>query len=142
MAIDGRGERDAQRDEAKLEEQIHDPVSDDKETYVPPTDPVLEPGALSQPKLVGGFGSTSMDDIAVAKPTTGGTGDEALADAIRRELREDAATTHLRVRVEVNEGVVTLRGTVDDLQDAESAVEVADRVPGIIEVVDELEVPR
>lgn len=136
MALDGRGERDAIADEAALDEATHDPVSDDKATYFPPTDPVVTPDARGQPRMVGGFGSTSMDDVPVARSVSGGIGDEALADAIRRELREDAATTDLAIEVEVQDGVATLRGAVTDLADGDSATEVASRVPG---VVDELE---
>ncbi len=68
--------------------------------------------------------------------------DEALADAIRRELREDALTTDLGVEVEVEQGVAHLRGVVGDIIDAENAEEVASRVPGVGEVVDELEITQ
>lgn len=53
------------------------------------------------------------------------------------ELREDAATTDLRVDVLVWDGVVRLRGTVPTLEDADNAEAVAARVPGVRE---ELEV--
>ncbi len=66
-------------------------------------------------------------------------GDEALADAIRRELSEDALTADLPIDVEVSDGVAYLRGTVPDLTDAENVEEVAGRVPGVYEVVDELD---
>ena len=59
---------------------------------------------------------------------------------MRRELLEDAATTDLRVEVEVRDGVVRLRGTVQDVVDAENAEEVAARVPGVDEVLEELRV--
>ncbi|MEX2047613.1 MAG: BON domain-containing protein, partial [Chloroflexota bacterium] len=69
-------------------------------------------------------------------------GDEALADAIRRELREDASTAGLIVHVEVRGGVAFLRGRVDDLEDADSAAEVASRVRGVRQVVEHLTVPE
>lgn len=69
-------------------------------------------------------------------------GDEALADAVRRELQEDVLTTALPIDVGVEEGVVHLYGTVEELEDAENAEEVASRVPGVLEVIDELEIPQ
>ncbi|HEU0166890.1 MAG TPA: BON domain-containing protein, partial [Chloroflexota bacterium] len=71
--------------------------------------------------------------------TSGGVGDEALADTIRRELRQDAATTGLRVEVFVEDGVAHLRGHVADMDDVTSVEEVGGRVPGVAEVVEELE---
>ncbi|GAC1329644.1 MAG: hypothetical protein NVSMB2_28610 [Chloroflexota bacterium] len=70
----------------------------------------------------------------------GRIGDEALADAVRRELHQDASTTELRILVAVRNGVVHLRGQVPDLDDADNVEAVASRVPGIREVVEELEV--
>jgi osmotically-inducible protein OsmY len=67
-------------------------------------------------------------------------GDEALADAVRQELAEDAATADLVIHVAVRNGVVHLRGRVADLDDADNAESVAARVPGIREVVEELDV--
>ena len=81
-----------------------------------------------------------MDDVSVERSSDGRLGDEAIRDAILRELREDAATTDLNLEVDVEEGLVTLRGTVQSLDDVESAEEVAARVPGVIEVNEELDV--
>ena len=41
---------------------------------------------------------------------------------------------------DVRRGIVHLRGSVPEIQDAESAEEVAWRVPGVVDVVDETEV--
>jgi osmotically-inducible protein OsmY len=81
-----------------------------------------------------------MDSIEVDRSSDGTLGDEGIADAVRRELREDASTTDLGLDVEVREGVVYLRGEVPLLEDAENAEAVAATVPGVIEVVDETEV--
>lgn len=81
-----------------------------------------------------------MDSLEVERSSDGTLGDEAIADAIRRELREDAATTALTIDVAVYRGVARLRGTVQDIADAENAEEVAARVPGVLEVREELEV--
>lgn len=81
------------------------------------------------------------DDMSVQRSAEDARpGDEALADAIRRELREDALTTDLAIEVEVDQGIAHLSGEVADIIDAENAEEVANRVPGVQEVVDELEI--
>src|SRR5919204_2063333 len=62
-----------------------------------------------------------------ARPRTSGPGDEALADAVRRELAEDSATTDLNIVVAVRNGVAHLRGRVSDLDDADNPESVAGR---------------
>ena len=57
-----------------------------------------------------------------------------------RELREDASTTALELTVEVHEGVATLLGTVAGPEDADAAETVVARVPGVMDVVDLLDV--
>jgi osmotically-inducible protein OsmY len=107
--------------------------------YTPPDDPVITTDAHGRAQVLGGFGE--VDDVPVERSAMDGRpGDEALADAIRRELREDAATTDLEIFVAVREGVAHLRGRVADMDDAENAEAVAARVPGVREVVEELEV--
>jgi osmotically-inducible protein OsmY len=68
-------------------------------------------------------------------------GDEALLEAVRRELKKDAATTSLDIDVFVRHGIVHLRGWVPGAEDVDNAEAVAERVPGVREVVDELELP-
>jgi osmotically-inducible protein OsmY len=91
--------------------------------------------------LEAGFAADSMERIDVDPSVTGGPGDEALADAIRRELLQDSATAALEVNVRVEEGVAYLSGRVGDLDDVENAEEVAGRVSGVREVVENLEIP-
>ncbi len=64
--------------------------------------------------------------------------DEAIAEEVRRMLREDVATSHLTIAVRVNEGVVRLRGVVPRAADAENAEVVAGRVQEARGVVNEL----
>lgn len=110
------------------------------EPYFAPTDPVLNDRGR---ELIGGFEGTSMDDVAVEPSTIDDEpGDEALAEAVRRELREDALTSHLHLAVEVKRGTAFIRGTADDLEDGDSAAEVASRVPGVQRVVTDIEVPE
>lgn len=112
-----------------------DEAAEGDEVFVPPTDPVG-----TDREVIGGLATTSMDDISVERSSDGRLGDEAIRDAILRELREDAATTDLVVDVEVFEGSVTLRGSVPSVIDVENAEEVAARVPGVVEVDEELDV--
>jgi osmotically-inducible protein OsmY len=116
-------------------------IEDGEEPYFPPTDPVIAPSSSERLEVLGGWTATAADDVEVA-PSAGDDrpGDDALADAIRRELREDAATTALELRVTVRGGRALLRGLVPDLVDAENAEAVAARVPGVVEVVEELDV--
>lgn len=112
-----------------------DDVSEGDQVYVPPVDPPRERG-----EFLGGTQFSSMDDLSVERSSDGTLGDEAIRDAILRELREDAATTDLTVEVDVIEGLVKLSGMVPTLDDAEAAEEVASRVPGVVDVEEELEV--
>jgi len=116
-----------------------DVVESGNEVYSPPDDPVITTDAHGEAKILGGFGEDT--EITVERSALDGQrGDEAIADAIRLELREDAATTDLIIVVAVHNGVAHLRGKVSDLEDAENAEAVAARVPGVREVVEELEV--
>lgn len=112
-----------------------------EETYFPPTDPVVTVSDDGDVEVLGGLTPTS-DTVTEPAPSTLDSvyGDEAIADAVRTELREDAATTSLRIQVGVRAGTFVLRGRVADMQDAENAEAVAARVPGVIEVREELEV--
>ena len=109
-------------------------------SYNPPIDPVVTTDAHGNTRVLGGFSDSSMESIAVKRSSDGALGDEAIAEAVLRELREDAATTALRIEVSVSQGSVRLRGRVEDVVDAENAEEVAARVPGVTEVVEELTV--
>jgi osmotically-inducible protein OsmY len=116
-----------------------DPASEGDAVYAPPIDPVVSTDMHGRAHVLGGFGSD--EEVAVeASASDRHPGDEALADAVRRELAEDAATADLEIFVAVRNGVVHLRGQVADLDDADNAESVAARVPGIREVVEELDV--
>ena len=116
-----------------------DPASGGDVVFTPPIDPVLTTGAHGRVEILGGFGSD--EEVAVERSASDGrVGDEALADAVRQRLAEDAATADLTIVVAVRNGVAHLRGQVTDLDDADNAEAVAASVPGIREVVEELEV--
>jgi osmotically-inducible protein OsmY len=109
------------------------------EPFIPPMDPTFDIDSAGKPRILGGFGLSSLDDISVdASSSDASPGDEALADAVRRELREDVATTALDIRVEVWDRVAHLSGVVAGAEDADAAESVAARVPGLAEVADDL----
>ena len=67
--------------------------------------------------------------------------DVALEDLVHRALRLDASTAHLKLKVGVSQGIVRLRGAIEDESDAESSIAVAGDVPGVADVIDELTRP-
>lgn len=110
------------------------------EPYFAPTDPVVDSTGYDI-EFLGGLSDTSMESVEAERSAGNGEpGDGALAEAVRRELHEDATTTALDIRVEVRGGVARLFGTVPYPEDADQAAEVAERVPGIREVLDLLNV--
>ncbi len=107
-----------------------------------PVDPVIATGARGEVQILGGFGTDSMASLEVdASAQDAEPGDEALAEAIRRELREDSATSGLEIDVFVRRGIAHLRGRVSGLEDVDNAESVAARVPGVQDVVEEIELP-
>jgi hypothetical protein len=113
-------------------------------TYIPPLDPVVasDPDSEEGLEVVGGFATDSLeaplDQDQV--PARVRRNDDELAEAVTRALRADSYTTDLAIDVEVEDGVVYLRGQVTSLEDIEQAEEVAGRVPGVEDVEEELEI--
>lgn len=114
-------------------------------TYFPPVDPVIavedDRRATETLEVVGGFAEDATDeddDPATVFPSI----DDDLAEAVMRELEQDAATADLTpsLRVIARGGTVILRGVVDTVEDAENAEAVAARVDGVDEVREELQV--
>lgn len=114
-----------------------DPVEPDP-AYFAPTDPVVDTDQQGNLEVLGGWEPTSLSsDTVDPSAEDNRPGDQALEDAIRRELREDASTHDLTLDVAVERGVAHIRGMVSDLTDAENAESVASQVPGVREVIDE-----
>ena len=110
--------------------------------YFPPTDPVVRPtNDYEGLEVVGGFAESAMDEPENATGVFPNTDDD-LAEAVRRELKEDAATADLapHIRVSARRGVVILRGAVETMDDVEEVEAVAGRVEGVVEVREELDV--
>jgi hypothetical protein len=66
--------------------------------------------------------------------------DEEILDAVRRRLYEDVWVDIDRVDVEVEDGVITLRGEVDDFMEARYAWDDAWETPGVRGVINHLTV--
>jgi hypothetical protein len=110
--------------------------------YFAPVDPVLTTDARDDAVVVNGWAPSALSSEEHADRAAKGTelGDDPLAEAVRRELLEDAMTTALRIRVQVVNGIVVLRGRVASLEDAEAVEVVASQVAGVREVRDELDI--
>jgi osmotically-inducible protein OsmY len=111
---------------------------EDAEPYFPPTDPVVRLGPKGETQIAGGFGTGEAPTTHAHAAIEDAPPDEALEDLVHRQLRLDASTAQLRLKVGVLQGVVRLQGIVQDEADAENALAVAGDVPGVLEVVDEL----
>ena len=70
------------------------------------------------------------------------TDDDELSARVRDALRADSSTTQYadQVRIVTRGATVILRGRVDDLEDTDNLVAVAQYVEGIDEVIDDLRV--
>jgi hypothetical protein len=124
---------------------VTDPAEavEEAEPYFPPTDPVVRLDHAGETQIAGGFGSGEPSVVDPPRGAIPGVpSDEALEDLVHRALRLDASTAHLHLKVGVSQGVVRVRGAVEDEADAESALAVAGDVPGVVDVVDELTRPE
>ena len=117
---------------------------EDGEPYIPPTDPVVAPAGrdrFQEIEVVGGFATSSME-----APFEGddhgrhAQDDGSLLEDGATALHRDASTIDLPLHVRVRSGIVHLRGRVPSLEDVELIEEVVSRIPGIVEVVDHLDV--
>lgn len=119
-------------------------ASDEGMTYVPPIDPPTVPSdSLEDAEIASGFGVSALDE---PYDEDGGStflyADDQIKALVRSAIRADSMTSAYadRIAIEVEEGVVTLRGEVTDLEDSDSLMAVAEYVEGVVEVVDELRV--
>jgi hypothetical protein len=113
-------------------------------TYVPPTDPPVTVDHSGEPKVASGFASSALDDepYDADHHSESVTPDDEVSERVRDSIRADAATSEYAdaLDVETDGRVVILRGSVADMDDADNLVAVAERVAGVSEVVDELEI--
>jgi hyperosmotically inducible protein len=68
--------------------------------------------------------------------------DDALYDMVRRRLANDATVKGGTIQVEVSEGVVTLKGSVETAKQKERAGKLVKGINGVRKVQNELAVAR
>lgn len=121
-------------------------AAEEGEAWVPPTDPpvVADRAAPEGVSVAAGFGATAMDEPYDADHHGSFLpADDEVSARVREALLADARTSRLAglVGIETEAGVVTIRGTVEDVEDGDLLAEVASMVSGVTEVRDETEVP-
>jgi hypothetical protein len=123
-----------------------DVAAEEGEAWVPPVDPpvVADRDAPEGVTVAAGFGSTATDEPFDADHhSTLLPADDEVSARVREALLADSRTSRLAgsLGIETTGGTVTVRGTVEDIEDGELIEEVASEVSGVSEVRDETEVP-
>ena len=127
-------------------DETNDPnlAAEEGMTYIPPVDPPVVPSSDPEGAVVAAGFATSARDVPYDADHHQGflSAEDERTDRVREALRADATTTEFadRLEIETEAGVVTIRGTVEDLDDDDNVVAVASSVTGVDEVVDELEI--
>lgn len=116
-------------------------------TWVPPMDPPVRPDEDEAEGLVvaAGTGTSALDEPYDRHHRSGELPDEPeLTARVREALRADSATSELadRLAIVTRGSTAVIRGQVADVDESDAIVEVAGRVTGIDEVVDETELPE
>jgi hypothetical protein len=110
-------------------------------TYVPPTDPPTVPSDnYDGAEVASGFGGSSLEEPYDANHHDEfAPDDDEMTTRVREALLADSSTTAYahRIAIAVRNNIVTIRGVVDDLTDAENLQAVAGYVAGVEDVVDE-----
>jgi hypothetical protein len=109
-------------------------ASRDAEPYVPAIDPPVLPGGRDGIDMATGFGLSSDEEAA---GDTAPRGDEDVLDEVILTLRQDSITSTYDLRATVRNGIVTLRGAIGSLDEAEHAQALVGELAGVIDVVDE-----
>jgi len=118
-------------------------AAEEGEPWFPPTDPVIEPesnvdGGAS---IAGTIDYGDDEDFTQAEDLGNPSlADDELTAQVEAALQSDAQTHALEIHVLTANRVVTLRGAVRNLDDAEAAEAVAGQVQGVAEVREELTV--
>jgi hypothetical protein len=116
-------------------------ASDEGLAWIPPTDPPVRAGDDGNPEIAAGF-ATSADDEPFDADHHGELlypADERAA-RVEEALRADAATSGMadQLSIEVDGGRVVIHGRVEDLEDEDDVVAVAEEVPGVTEVISKI----
>lgn len=106
----------------------------DAEPYIPPIDPPVLPGGTEAIHTATGFGTDAEEETERGEPYQN---DADLEEEILLLLRQDSLSSHWTVLPTVVDGVVTLKGTVPTVQDAEYIQSIVGEVRGVVDVEDE-----
>lgn len=122
-----------------------DVAAEEGEAWVPPIDPPVRPDPDSPEgaAVAAGFGTTAQDEPFDADHHASALpGDDEVSSRVREAIAADSRTSRLvgTVAVGTANGVVVLRGVVEDIDDSDLLAEVASEVEGVVEVRDETEV--
>ena len=82
----------------------------------------------------------SLALFGVALAAEKNTSDDAIYDFVRRKLASDPVVKGGGLQVDVRQGVVTLRGTVEEQKQKEKATKLAKKVAGVKSVDNQLQV--
>ncbi len=88
--------------------------------------------------LVSVFLSLSLYGAALAAEKL--TTDDAITDYVRRKLASDQVVKGGGIEVDVKQGAVTLRGSVQEQRQKDKAAKIAKKVAGVKSVDNELQV--
>ncbi len=115
-------------------------------SYVAPSDPPVTPSEQGDPEAIqvaAGFGSTARDEPYDQDHHAEELYDEdEVSERVREALRADASTSAFAEEIAVGTvgGRVALGGVVDDIEDSDNALAVAQEVQGVDEVIDQIRV--
>lgn len=113
-------------------------------TYVPPIDPPVVPSdTYDGAEVASGFGESALAEPYDEDHASDFMySDDEMVGLVRDAIRADSATSQFakRLHISARDKVVTLRGEVDDLTDSDNLLDVAGRVEGVEDVIDELRV--
>jgi hypothetical protein len=108
----------------------------DAEPYMPPVDPPVLPGGREAIHTSTGFG-TDVEEEMYHEPFP--RGDEDIREEGLLTLHQDSLTSKYPLDIDVDQGVVYLRGQVPSFEDAEHASNLLGNLPGVVDVIDETE---
>jgi hypothetical protein len=122
----------------------HDPLaaSDSGVAYAPPIDPPTGLEDDGDPTFAAGFGGDA-DPSAARHRTSESPAADDVAERVRELLGADSLGSEYVDQLEIaaRDGVVRVRGVVEDLDVQDHLLGVVAEVPGVIEVRDELRLP-
>ena len=142
-AFDGAEQPDVERSDQESDDATTDPfgASETGRTYLAPEDPPIRPSRQRQDAEIAiGFGD-SYDDVALEDedvPERFADADYDIAQRVTEALRLHSYTSDMDIRVQVTDGIVTLRGRVDSLQDIAIVEDVASEIEGVEAVREQL----